>query len=83
MKIYNFGSDYAHQSALKRKTNHPIAEVSGQSKETVENNAGDQIQGGGEGELASGSERPENAKKAKKKKEAGAEEEQQKDLSEV
>lgn len=79
MKIYNFGSDYAHQSALKHKT----AEVSDQSKETVENNAGDQIQGGGEGGLASGSERPESAKKTKKKKEAGAEEEQQKDLPKV
>ena len=74
MKIYNFGSDYAHQSSLKHKANQPTTE-SEQLKETVKNNAGNQIQRGGEGEMATDPELPETSKKTKKKKEDGTEKE--------
>ena len=74
MKIYNFGSDYARQSQLKHKVNQPTVETE-QLKETVKNNAGNQIQRGGEGEMATDPKLPETSKKIKKKKENGAEKE--------
>ena len=82
MKIYNHGSDYAHQSSLKRNANQPTVK-SGQSQETTTTDAGNQVPRGGEGEMASGSEFPETSKQTKKKTEDGTETEQPKDLSEV
>lgn len=81
MKIYNFGSDYAHQQSLKKKSNQKAAAITETAKETSENNVGNQIQGGGEGNMAPETEVQESPKKTKKKKETGAEQVQSEDLS--
>lgn len=83
MKIYNFGSDYAHQQTLKNKSKQMAATVTEAPKETSENNAGNQIQGRGEGDVASDAAFQEGSKKNRKKKETGSEKGQPEDLSEV
>lgn len=83
MKIYNFGSDYAHQQALKNKSKQMAAKVTEAPKETSESNAGNQVQGRGEGDVASDADFQEGSKKNRKKKETGSEKGQPEDLPEV